>query len=166
MILRSFELISGLRVNFLKSKVYGINLNDSFLQAASSFFSCSVDSIHTFQILGANLRRCSTWVQVVENLKKRLASWKGKQLSIGGRVTLINAVLNSIPLYFLSFFKAPKKVIQYITSIQRNFLWSGCSEDKKICWVSWDKICKRKEEGGLGIKEVEAFNLALLNKWK
>lgn len=38
-------------------------------------------------------------------------------------------------------------------------------EKRKIAWVSWDKICMTKEEGGLGIKNLNLFNLALLGKW-
>ena len=81
-------------------------------------------------------------------------------------MVLLNAVLSSITLYFLSFFKAPKKVLQEIVKIQRSFLWGGVEENKKICWLSWNNVCKTKEEGGLGIKNVEEFNLALLSKWK
>ncbi|MCI39114.1 RNA-directed DNA polymerase (Reverse transcriptase), partial [Trifolium medium] len=44
-VLRSFELVSGLKINFFKSKLYGINLEDSFLSAASAFLHCEVDSI-------------------------------------------------------------------------------------------------------------------------
>ena len=36
---------------------------------------------------------------------------------------------------------------------------------KKLCWVSWDDICKLKSDGGLGVKEVNKFNKALLAKW-
>jgi hypothetical protein len=39
-VMRSFELISGLKVNFFKSKVYGINLEESFIVAASPFLHC------------------------------------------------------------------------------------------------------------------------------
>jgi hypothetical protein len=39
-VMRSFELISGLKVNFFKSKVYGINLEESFIVAASPFLQC------------------------------------------------------------------------------------------------------------------------------
>jgi len=138
------------------------------MQAASSFLSCCIDSV-PFKFLGlpvgSNPRRCSTWKPVIENLQKMLSNWKGKHLSMGGRVVLLNVVLSSIPLYFLSFFKAPKKVLQEIVKIQRSFLWGGVEENKKICWLSWNNVCKTKE-GGLGIKNVEEFNLALLSKWK
>lgn len=43
-------------------------------------------------------------------------------LSMGGRVTLINLVLTSMPFYFLSFYKIPKKVARDITNIQMEFL--------------------------------------------
>ncbi|PNX59439.1 cysteine-rich receptor-like protein kinase, partial [Trifolium pratense] len=44
-VLRSFELVSGLKVNFFKSKLYGINLDATFLNAASTFLHCGVESI-------------------------------------------------------------------------------------------------------------------------
>jgi hypothetical protein len=105
-ILRSFELVSGLKVNFFKSKIYGINVEDSFMRAASNFLSCNIDSI-PFRFLGipvgANPRRCATWSPILNSIKSKLSSWRGRMLSIGGRVTLINSVLSSLPLYFFSF---------------------------------------------------------------
>lgn len=38
-------------------------------------------------------------------------------------------------------------------------------EKKKMNWVSWSKVCKSKDKGGLGVKSCEWFNLALLSKW-
>jgi hypothetical protein len=103
---------------------------------------------------------------VVEALKKRLNSWNSRHLSFGGRVTLINSVLASLPLYYFSFYKAPSCVIQSLVKIQCTFLWAGGSAVKKICWVKWDQICLPKGRGGLGVKNLELFNLALLSKWK
>lgn len=37
---------------------------------------------------------------------------------------------------------------------------------KHIHWISWETICKTKDEGGLGMKYAEVMNAALIRKWK
>jgi hypothetical protein len=91
----------------------------------------------------------------------------GLSYNLGGRVVLINSVLASITVFFLSFLKMPVKVRKNIVRLQRNFLWGGASGDKdKIPWVSWKDVCRPKDEGGLGVKDLGWFNLALLAKWR
>ena len=34
----------------------------------------------------------------------------------------------------------------------------------KMTWLSWDKVCAPKKEGGLGFHDLKTFNLALLAK--
>lgn len=84
--------------------------------------------------------------------KKRHTTWRAKHLSIGRRVTLINSVLRNIPLYFLSLYKAPKKVLHSLTSIQQNCLWGGCSEDMKnvLGWLG--QHVQEDKNRGLGVK--------------
>jgi hypothetical protein len=36
-LLRSFELVYGLKINFVKSKLYGINVEDRLLSAGAAF---------------------------------------------------------------------------------------------------------------------------------
>jgi hypothetical protein len=40
----------------------------------------------------------ANWKRVEERFEKRLSSWKGKHLSTGGLLALINAVLSSLPM--------------------------------------------------------------------
>jgi hypothetical protein len=54
------------------------------------------------------------WKLVEERHQKRLSSWKGKLLSIGGRLTLINSVLTNTVLYMISFFLLPKGVLHWL----------------------------------------------------
>lgn len=44
------------------------------------------------------------------------------------------------------------------------FWWSSGSNRKKIAWVAWERLCKSKELGGLGFKDLEKFNQSLLAK--
>lgn len=95
----------------------------------------------------------------------KLASWKGKLQSIGGKVTLLNSVISNLPIYQWSFFKMPSKVIKEIRAIQRKFLWKDVVEKGSVVWVKWDIVCKARKMGGLGVKYIGKFNKALLSKW-
>nr|KYP53045.1 Putative ribonuclease H protein At1g65750 family [Cajanus cajan] len=133
-----------MRINFHKSSVVGIHSGEDFTELAASFLHCKLGQLpfkHLGLPLGANPRKLATWRPILDGLRKRLSSWKHRYLSIGGRVTLINAVLNAMPIHFLSFFKAPNSVIKEIVAIQRDFLWRGVKDGSKIPWVKWETVC-------------------------
>ncbi|PNX84009.1 ribonuclease H [Trifolium pratense] len=168
-ILRWFELISGLKVNFFKSKLFGINVGDDFINSAADFLNCKIGSLPFVYLglpVGGNPRRASTWNPVLEVLQRRLASWKNKYVSHGGRVVLLNSVLAAIPIFYLSLFKMPVGVWKKIIRLQRRFLWGGAAGASKIPWVNWQDVCRSKKEGGLGVKDLRIMNISLLAKWK
>lgn len=45
---------------------------------------------------------------IEERIERKLSSWKGKHLSVGGRLVHINSVLTSFIMFMLSFFEVPK----------------------------------------------------------
>ncbi|KHN24682.1 hypothetical protein glysoja_029751, partial [Glycine soja] len=55
--------------------------------------------------IGANPRRARVWEPIIQKCERRLARWKQRFISFGGRVTLIQSVLTSIPIYYFSFFR-------------------------------------------------------------
>ncbi|KAL8484861.1 hypothetical protein ACS0TY_027234 [Phlomoides rotata] len=115
--------------------------------------------------VGAKKHDGRIWEPVINKFKSKLSLWKSKNLSIAGRITLVNAVLNSIPTYILSLYRALKNIIRILSSLQRKFLWGVRDEKSKINWVKWGSVCESKDRGGLGIKCISTFNLALLGKW-
>jgi len=68
-------------------------------------------------------KRMTFWDEVVDRMKKRLSWWKGRLLSLTGRICLIKLVLSTIPLFDLSLFKMLMAVTNEFVKIQRNFLW-------------------------------------------
>jgi hypothetical protein len=108
-----------------------------------------------------NPKSLSTWDPLLEHLRNRLFSWRNKHISLGGRIVLINAVLNAIPIFSLSFMKMPVSVVNKFVTIQRQFLWGGVRGGNKTCWVKWSIICK-----ALGVRDVRLVNQSLLAKWR
>ncbi|XP_028111966.1 uncharacterized protein LOC114310213 [Camellia sinensis] len=78
-ILRYFEIISGLKINFHKSIVCGIGVEEGLVKEFATKLNCLSQRLPFTYLglpLGANPRRSSAWQPVVEKFKKKLASWK------------------------------------------------------------------------------------------
>ena len=86
-------------------------------------------------------------------------------LSKGGRLTLLQSTLWSLPIYYMSLFTIPASVAIQLEKIMRDFLWSKHARVNDFHWVSGDEICRPKEDGGLGILLLRVMNEALKTKW-
>lgn len=113
-IFRGFELSMELRVNFPKSNIYGVNLSEWSMLYASSFLWFSIDGF-PYKFLGImngdSPKKASMWKYLVKNLHNKMSTWKSKHILIGGRVVMINAVLNPFPVYLLFFYKASVQIL-------------------------------------------------------
>jgi hypothetical protein len=77
-LLRGFEMVSGLKVNFHKSCLMGVNVSADFLEMASIFLNCKVGSMPFMYLglpVGVNPKKLSTWEPVLERINARLRSW-------------------------------------------------------------------------------------------
>ena len=96
-------------------------------------------------------------------IDKRIAGWEGMALSYAGRVQIIKSVLLSLSLYWSSAFILPKKVTNEIEKRLRTFLWKGTT-NSGYAKVAWKDLCRPKDEGGLGFKDIAILNRALMTK--
>ncbi|GKA19575.1 RNA-directed DNA polymerase, eukaryota [Tanacetum coccineum] len=78
----------------------------------------------------------------------------------------IGSNMRTIPLYYLSLFKAPSLVLDHLEYVRRRFFWGINENEKKIIWVNWKKVCVSKIRGGLGLGRLKDKNMSLLGKWK
>lgn len=128
-----FEQLSGLKINFHKSELYCFGEAKDFENEYMELFGCSTGQF-PFRYLGIPIHyrrlRNADWKEVVERFEKRLSSWKGKLLSTGGRLTLINSVLSSLPLYMMSFFAIPRGILTKLDYFRSRFYWQSDGKKK------------------------------------
>ena len=92
--------------------------------------------------------------QVFTTLKERvgqkLAGWKGKLLSMGGKEILIKVVAQAIPTYTMSCFQLPQGLCDDLEGMMRGFWWGQKHQEAKMVWVGWKQMCYLKSRGGGG----------------
>ncbi|KAF5772198.1 putative reverse transcriptase domain-containing protein [Helianthus annuus] len=133
--LRIFYLCSGLKINLHKSYLYGLGVDNDDTKDTANVIGCKYDNTPVSYLgikVGANTNRIRNWDPVIEIFDKRLLVWKAKTLSIGGRLTLINYVLESLPIYYFSLYKAPAGIIKSLEAKMRKFLWAGSIDKNKM----------------------------------
>jgi len=79
-------------------------------------------------------------------------------------LTLVNSVLQAMPVFWAALTWIPKGILHKIKQLCSRFLWSGSKEDSVLPWVSWDKIARPKYWGGWGIKNLIDFSSSLAAK--
>lgn len=105
--------------------------------------------------------KCSDWGFLIDKFGKKLQNWTGQLLSIGGRLTLTNAVLSAVPLYALSLYKLPAKVSKQFDRIRCQFLWQGTGGIRKeYALINWRTVCLAKEFFGMGVLSNNHMNVA------
>jgi len=86
---------------------------------------------------------------IKEKIWKKLKGWKEKLFSQAAREILIKVVIEAISIYTMSCFKLPKGLTKEIETLIRKFWWGYRGEQRKIHWVSWEKLCLPKKEGDM-----------------
>ncbi len=167
-VLLAFEQLLDLKINFHKSELYCFGEALEYREQYNQLFGCQVGNF-PFRYLGISIHyrklRNAEWREVVERFLKKLSSWKGKLLSLGGRLTLINSVLSSLPMYMMSFLAIPSGVRKKLDYFRSRFYWQGDGHKKKYRLAKWDIIRRPKDQGGLGIHDLDVKNIVLLSKW-
>lgn len=167
-ILFCFQKTAGLKLNLDKSFLFGIGQNLCEVENMALIIGCKagqLPSIFLGMPIGVNMGAKKYWKTPIDKFKKKLANWKIKTLSIGGRHTLVCNVLGSLGNFLFSLFKVPKGVLKDMEKIRREFFWGGDANKSKIPWAKWEHVMTDKENGGLGVISLEDLNNALLAKW-
>ena len=112
--------------------------------------------------VGKSKKKAFSYIK--ERIWNKIQGWKEKLLSKAGKEILIKACAQAIPVYTMTCFDITKSLCEEINSVISRFWWAQQEKDNKIHWLGWEKLTRTKREGGLGYKDLHAFNLAMLAK--
>ncbi|GJU51767.1 hypothetical protein Tco_1221322 [Tanacetum coccineum] len=162
----------GLKINVDKSNVLGVGVSDVETSLMARFIGCGVLKL-PFKYLGVpfrcNMNRCVNWDVITHNFSSKLSSWKARLLSVGGRLSLIKAVLGNLPTYFMSIYLMPVSIRSNLESMRSKFFYrsyhkTGGNKKYRV-GQKWTKCLSSKQMGGLGIGSIYGLNIGLLFKW-
>ena len=161
------EVISDLKINLEKSKIIPIggvaNVEDLVLVLGYKIGKWPTSYLDF--PLGALFKPSRVWDVVKERFRKRLAMWKRQFVSKGGKFTLVESIVSSPLIYFMSLFVIPIKVNLRLEKIQIDFLRGDGALEKRPHLFNWNLVHLGKKDGGLKICNLYVLNKALLGKW-
>ncbi|KAJ4969222.1 hypothetical protein NE237_015923 [Protea cynaroides] len=162
-IIDKFSLASRMKVNHSKSSIIMGGVSS---QVRSDLIACCQFSEGSLPIKYLGLPLLASRLShkdcgpIIEKIQSSIEGWKCRLLSYAGRALLISAVLQGTLIYWSGIYGLPKKTIKTIDSLLARFLWSGASLSKKAHFISWEKVCRPRNEGGLGIRWIVDINRA------
>ena len=166
--LATFTAASGLVANSGKSNVYFCNVDEdtkSYIISKSGFAEGQF-----LKYLGVNVSAKKLTVDdcqvLVDKMVSKIRKWGSKTMSYTARTQLVNSVLIAIQSYWANIFILPKKVIDQVMAICRNFIWDGRAVYSRAPPVAWDIVCRpNKKQGGLGVLNCHRWNVAAIGKY-
>jgi hypothetical protein len=167
-LLYCFEWLSGLKINYHKSEVVFFGISQAEKERKINMMNCKLGELPV-KYLGIPVSDKvigSRAFQIIPNrMLKRLDPWKGKFMTLGGKLILTNSCLTNLPMYIMGFYMLPKGVHGKMDMIRSNFFWQGAGDTFKYHMAKWISVCKPKIHGGLGIINTYLMNQCLIAKW-
>ncbi|XP_048596269.1 uncharacterized protein LOC125578037 [Brassica napus] len=156
----NFKEWSGLDTNEAKSEIFYGGYSDAQVSELSSLSGFRRGEFPT-RYLGLPLSpkkiSAATLQPFIDRITAKLHSWTVKFLSFAGKVTMIYSVIYGMVNFWSSVFVLPKWFYAKIDSLCSGFLWKNSTTSAAGARVSWENICRPKQEGGLGIRRLEEF---------
>ncbi|XP_015954814.1 uncharacterized protein LOC107479182 [Arachis duranensis] len=119
-LLRCFELMSGLSINYDKSSLIPVKCEKEWVTNMCGLLGCAEAALPIRYLgisLGANPWLVKTWKPIIDKVEDKLSLWKAKSLNKASKLVLIKSILNSLLVYYLSLYKMPKAVTDKIIGL-------------------------------------------------
>ncbi|XP_074556543.1 uncharacterized protein LOC141812447 [Curcuma longa] len=154
--------MAGLTANLAKSCIYMAGIDETTRQRILQITGFQLGEM-PFRYLGIPIAsqklRISDYTTLLDALSRRVTSWPKATLSYAGKAQLVASVLQGVECYWMSVLPIPSGVVDRIYGICRSFMWTMSRPP-----IAWMELCRPRREGGLGLRDLSAWNHALLAK--
>nr|GEV11146.1 RNA-directed DNA polymerase, eukaryota, reverse transcriptase zinc-binding domain protein [Tanacetum cinerariifolium] len=169
-VLNELSEVSGLLFNLNKSTIFFGSVNKGLKRELMQIlpFKLGSPSMKYLRVpLIAKKLGVKDCKSLVDNMEKRINCWRNKMLSYTGRIELIASVLSSMHQYWASVYILPSAIIKDLDKLFKKFLWNSRNSAKGKARVTWNLICRPKDQGGLGpIRDIIPKSLLLEARFK
>jgi hypothetical protein len=166
-LLHAFSESTGLKVNYSKSCMMPINLEEDRLIHFARTLQCKQNML-PFTYLGLPLSitkpSLEFFLPIVQRVERRL-NGIADFLDYGGKLLMVKSVLSSLPIFFMYCLDIPVSIKKQIVKYMRHCLWRKKNNEvhsRGPTLVAWEKICRPKNQGGLGVLDLYTQNEVLL----
>jgi hypothetical protein len=144
-ILDLFALATGLVINFTKSTMVPMHVSPGVVADMQAALGCRVEGfsqVYLFLPLSCDKLKLIHFSPLIAKIDKYLSGWCSLLLTAGGRIILLNAVLDALPAYAMGAMELPPTLLWAIDALRRAFLWNfeGKASGAK-CLISWEQVC-------------------------
>ena len=167
-ILQLYEKALGQKINRNKTTVFFSKATNEGRKVEIKDF-LGVSEVREYErylglpaVVGKNKKASLNYIK--ERVWNKLQDWKEKLLSQVEREVLLKVMVQAIPTFTMGCFLLPVSLIHDIEMMIRKFWWGQRGEQRKIHWKKWEILCKPKNMGGIGFKDLVKFNEAMLAK--
>ena len=171
-VLHQYEECSGQRVNLQKSSIYfGKGCSVESRPPLKDVIGIQCEALSE-RYLGlptvVGRSRNEVFQYLYDRSLGKVKGLKGQGLSKAGKEILVKSVLQSVPTYAMRCFQLSKGLCHKLSSVSSQFWWGAVDGKRKVPWIAWERMCAAKKSGGMGFRNYEYFNQALLAKqaWK
>lgn len=99
---------------------------------------------------------------IMDRFLKRCNDWAGRHMSFAAKEVHVKSIVQALPTFAMGVFKFSVGFCDKYERLIREFWWGEDEGQRKVHWMAWDRMIKPKRAGGIGFRDMQIFNQALL----